>query len=195
APIIEPTRPPRPPQRDVPPSATEAIASSVYVCDRFEVADTVRATRASAPTAENSPPSVYAATRTAETSTPLANAVASFEPTAYRVRRYGISPSRPQTTSGNPSVNTAPGTGPTECARCCTQLVLRYWGFGAIFRSAPMSTKYIDRVATTGGTRSPMIRSPLSMPTPAPMSRTIGTDSAPPRPLGASQMMKISPMK
>src|SRR5205823_14575733 len=53
---------------------------------------------ARAPTDANRPPSEYAATRTAATFTPLAKAVASFEPTAYSVRRYGSSPSSPQIT-------------------------------------------------------------------------------------------------
>ncbi len=80
-------------------------------------------------------------------------------------------------TSGMPSVNSAPGIGPTSWARWVTQLPFSPSGLGTISRSTPSSTKYIDSVTTTGWTRRTAMSTPLSAPSAAPIASMIGIAS------------------
>jgi hypothetical protein len=122
--------------------------------------------------------------------TPLEKAVVSLLPTAYSSRPSGTSRRLNQISSGNPMVNTAPGTGPTDPARCWTHpLPLIETGFGATNRTTPWRLKNIASVTTIAWTRSTMMSRPFSTPTASPRPRTIGTETAPPSPFGTSQTM------
>ena len=114
----------------------------------------------------------------------------SLLPTAYSSRPNGTSRRLNQMSSGSPMVNTPPGIGPTDPARCWTHpLLLIETGFGAMNRTTPWRLKNIASVTTIAWTRSTMMSRPFSTPTASPRPRMIGTETAPPRPFGTSQTM------
>ena len=64
---------------------------------------------------------------------------------------------------------------PIDGPRCRSSSDGAVTGLGTNPRSMPDSTKYVPRVAITGGIRSFVTITPLTAPTPAPMASSIGT--------------------
>jgi hypothetical protein len=83
-PIIDPTTPPCPPLRRVPPKTTATMDCNMRSVPPMGFPVPVLRASASAPAAASSPAIQYERKRTDETGTPLTNADRSCPPVAYR---------------------------------------------------------------------------------------------------------------